>query len=346
MFGEEVGVGEKVGGRVILERSLSDTPSLSLKNGENQFTIQLATNQGEARNRARFIYRMEGFSDKWVTTDETNPNITFLSLPSGDYTLWVKIVNSDGTIGTQLSKLDISIAPPFYLSWWAYAIYIAILLALAFYYNRRQVNRLRLTKLKMEKEKNKKIEDERNKLYTSITSDLTEPFEKTFESIDKLMKDENDDVKYEQESQILSNVERLLGLIDRSFAMAKQERMVASSLRDTVVPDLDEKLVKDATDYVEANLSNSDITVETMAAALAMSRVQLYKRLLAVTGVTPSEFIRNIRLHHAEQYLRNGQYTVNEVSYKVGFGNPRYLSKYFKEKYGIMPSQYKGDAGK
>lgn len=342
MFGEEVEVGSEVSGRVVLERALSETKQLVLNNYENQFTLQLATNQGVARNRARFAYKLEGFSDKWITTDESNPNVTFMSLPSGSYTLVVKIVNSDGTIGSQESRLDIIIEPPFYLSWWAYTLYILILGALGYYYHSKQSNRIRLAKLKMENEKNKKIEDERNKLYTSITSDLSEPFERTFASIDKLMKDENDDVRYEQETEILSNVERLLGLIDRSFAIAKRERMVASSLRDTEVPDLDAKLIKDATDYVEANLSNSDITVETMAAALCMSRVQLYKRLLSLTGSTPSEFIRNIRLHHAEQYLRSGQYNVNEVSYKVGFGNPRYLSKYFKEKFGVMPSQYRG----
>lgn len=342
MFGEDVGVGEKVSGRVVLKRTLSELDALDLKSDENHFTIQLATNQGVARNRAHFIYRLEGFSDRWVTTDENNPNITFMSLPSGSYTLVAKIVNSDGSISADESKLDITIEPPFYLSWWAYTIYAVILGLLVYYYHRKQSNRLRLEKLKMETDKNKKIEDERNRLYTSITSDLTEPFEKTFASIDKLMKDETDDVRYEQETEVLSNVERLLELIDRSLSLAKRERMAASSLRNAQVPDMDAKLVQDATDYVETNLSNTDITVETMAAALCMSRVQLYKRLLSITGTTPSEFIRNIRLHHAEQYLRSGQYTVNEVSYKVGFGNPRYLSKYFKEKYGVMPSKYRG----
>jgi len=342
MFGEEVGVGEEMSGRVILSRALSETLQLSLKNNENQFTIQLASNEGLARNRARFIYRLEGFSNKWITTDESNPNITFMSLPSGSYTLVAKMVNSDGSIGSRESRLDINIAPPFYLSWWAYTLYIIVLIALALYYHRKQTNRLRLAKLKMENEKNKKIEDERNKLYTSITSDLTQPFEQAFACIDSLMKDEQDEARYEKECELLSQVERLLGLIDRNIAIAKKERLVASSLRDAEVPDLDAKLVQDATNYVEENLSNSDITVETMAAALCMSRVQLYKRLLSVTGIAPSEFIRNIRLHHAEQYLRSGQYTVNEVSYKVGFSSPRYLSKYFKEKYGVMPSQYRG----
>ena len=78
-----------------------------------------------------------------------------------------------------------------------------------------------------------------------------------------------------------------------------------------------------------------------MAKALGMSRVQLYKRLLPVRGSTPIEFIRQIRLRRAEQLLRESQLTVSEVAYSVGFNNPRYFSKYFKEMYGVMPSQYK-----
>ena len=78
-----------------------------------------------------------------------------------------------------------------------------------------------------------------------------------------------------------------------------------------------------------------------MAKELGMSRVQLYKRLLPVTGSTPIEFIRQIRLRRAEQLLRESQLSVSEVAYSVGFNNPRYFSKYFKEMYGVMPSQYK-----
>ena len=107
------------------------------------------------------------------------------------------------------------------------------------------------------------------------------------------------------------------------------------------ITSVDEKLVKDATEYVEQHLDDTTVSVETMSDVLNMSRVHLYKRLLSVTGNTPSEFIRLIRLRHAEQLLRESQMSVSEVAYKVGFNNPRYFSKYFKEMYGVMPSQYK-----
>lgn len=112
-------------------------------------------------------------------------------------------------------------------------------------------------------------------------------------------------------------------------------------IRQIEITSLDEKLVQDATTYVEDHINNPDLSVETLSEAMNMSRVHLYKKLLSLTGNTPSEFIRLIRLQHAEQLLRQSQLSIAEISYKVGFNNPRYFSKYFKEMYGMMPSQYK-----
>jgi YesN/AraC family two-component response regulator len=107
------------------------------------------------------------------------------------------------------------------------------------------------------------------------------------------------------------------------------------------ITSLDEKLVQDATTYVEDNINNPELSVESLSEAMNMSRVHLYKKLLMLTGSTPSEFIRLIRLRRAEQLLCQSQLSVAEISYMVGFNNPRYFSKYFKEMYGMMPSQYK-----
>ena len=120
----------------------------------------------------------------------------------------------------------------------------------------------------------------------------------------------------------------------------KQE-LIEPKIKQVEITSVDQQMVNVATKYVEDNLDNTDISVETLSAELNMSRVQLYKRLLSVTGTTPSEFIRNIRLQHAEQLLRQSQQGVSEIAYQVGFNNPRYFSKYFTEMYGVTPSQYK-----
>ena len=71
-----------------------------------------------------------------------------------------------------------------------------------------------------------------------------------------------------------------------------------------------------------------------------MSRVAVYKRLFALTGKTPIEFIRSVRLQRAAQLLEKSQMTIAEVAYETGFNNPKYFSKYFKTQYGVLPSAY------
>ena len=97
------------------------------------------------------------------------------------------------------------------------------------------------------------------------------------------------------------------------------------------ITSLDEKLIAQAIEYVEKNIDRSELSVEELSRELGMSRVHLYKKLTAITGRSPVEFIRIIRLKRAAQMLRESQLNVSEIAYSVGFNNPKYFSRYFKE---------------
>ncbi|WP_229969501.1 hybrid sensor histidine kinase/response regulator transcription factor [Pontibacter harenae] len=118
------------------------------------------------------------------------------------------------------------------------------------------------------------------------------------------------------------------------------EKKISVQSSEEQIVSLDDKLVQNAIRVVEENLSDPDFSVELMSKELGMSRVHLYKKLLAITGTSPVEFIRKIRLQHAAQLLEKSQLTVAEVAYKVGFNNRKYFTKYFKEEYQILPSAY------
>lgn len=109
---------------------------------------------------------------------------------------------------------------------------------------------------------------------------------------------------------------------------------------DITITSLDEKLIKKAVMYVENNISRCELSVEELSRELGMSRVHLYKKLMSITGKSPIEFIRVIRLKRAAQLLRESQQNVSEIAYQVGFNNPKYFSKYFKEEFGVLPSAY------
>lgn len=96
--GQEVVVGEKIDGRVILDEALDVCREFSLA-FDDEFTVEMASNSGEAHNRSRFVYKMAGYNDVWRKTEEVNPNITYMSLRAGSYYLCVRMLNDDGTFG-------------------------------------------------------------------------------------------------------------------------------------------------------------------------------------------------------------------------------------------------------
>ena len=80
-------------------------------------------------------------------------------------------------------------------------------------------------------------------------------------------------------------------------------------------------------------------SVEQIAEAMGMSRANIYRRMVAATGNTPSEFIKIVRLRHAERLLMQSGLTISEICYEVGFTSPRYFSKCYKEFFGYVPSK-------
>ncbi len=326
----------------IMERPMQKVPEkLSLEYSENYFTICLATDKVDVHNRSRFAYRLRGFNDQWLYTDDIKPDVSYTGLPSGSYTFEAHILEDDGTLSEEKCSLKIYISAPWYRSWWMNTIYLLLIAGLVWWLYRRNENKLRLERMKMERDNRHEIEELRQRFQDNISDELRQPFRNTFESLNRMMQRETDEQRYEEEQQVFGHVENLLEQVNKLAENSSAENKLKPQIREMEITSLDEKLVQDATNYVEDNLDNADISVETMAEALAMSRVHLYKKLTAITDLTPSEFIRQIRLRHAEQLLLKSQLSVAEVAYKVGFNNPRYFSKYFKEMYGMMPSEYK-----
>ena len=127
---------------------------------------------------------------------------------------------------------------------------------------------------------------------------------------------------------------------------AKQRGYIEPEPEEIAITPLDEKLIANAISYVEKNISRSNLSVEELSRELGMSRAHMYKKMLQITGKTPIEFIRIIRLKRAAQLLRVSQQNVSEIAYQLGFNNPKYFSRYFKEEFGVLPSAYQEMEGK
>ncbi len=112
-------------------------------------------------------------------------------------------------------------------------------------------------------------------------------------------------------------------------------------IEERTVVSVDRKFVDKVTAFIEENIIESDLNVEQIANAMGMSRANLYRRMVSATGSTPSEFIKIVRLRHAERLLMQSGLTISEICYEVGFSSPRYFSKCYKELYGYLPSEAK-----
>ncbi|WP_114792682.1 response regulator [Niabella yanshanensis] len=110
---------------------------------------------------------------------------------------------------------------------------------------------------------------------------------------------------------------------------------------DTITTNaLDRDLLDRALNCVNGNLANTEYTVEKFSADMHMDRTGLYRKLMALTGQSPRDFIRTIRLNKAAELLSHPNAIVSQVAEEVGFSSVSYFSKSFQEKFGVSPSQY------
>ena len=105
----------------------------------------------------------------------------------------------------------------------------------------------------------------------------------------------------------------------------------------------EEVLVAKLLKAIEAHIADEDYGVEQLASDVALSRTNLYGKLRNMLGISPADFIRNVRLKRAAQLLiDNPTLSINEVSVRVGFSTPRNFSTQFKKMFGVLPSEYRG----
>ena len=201
--------------------------------------------------------------------------------------------------------LDIVIRPPLWRMWWAYLIYIIVIVALVWYflhtYQSQRQMRLRIDELLRERERP----------VPSVASSETV-------------------VETEAETSAESSVEP-----------QEELQQAEASLPPKEISPADRRFLEKALSCIDRNMANTEYSIEAFASDMAMERSTLYRRLQSVMGQGPLEFVRTIRLKHAAELLRSGRYSVTEVSELVGYNTPRYFAKHFREMYGVRPGEYR-----
>ncbi len=116
--------------------------------------------------------------------------------------------------------------------------------------------------------------------------------------------------------------------------------------KDIAVTSADEKFLYRVSNVIEKHIADYNFTIDNFARETGMSRMQLHRKLNAVTGQAASDYIRNFRLKRAANLLKGKHGNIGEIAYDVGFNNPSYFSECFKKLFGVLPSEYVRDSAK
>ncbi|HMV10309.1 MAG TPA: helix-turn-helix domain-containing protein [Cyclobacteriaceae bacterium] len=130
-------------------------------------------------------------------------------------------------------------------------------------------------------------------------------------------------------------------LTSQNEELSEKYKQAITGTYSDPVESVDQRLLRKALEVVEKNIADPDFNVEKMAEKMAMSRVNLHRKMKTITGFAPSEFIRNVRLKRAANLLRNHADSVSQIGYSVGFEDQSYFSKTFKREFGVSPSEYR-----
>jgi len=137
---------------------------------------------------------------------------------------------------------------------------------------------------------------------------------------------------------LLSKIRNILS--QQEYMRKTYQKQVDVTPTEMQVDSPDELFMKKVLLLIDSNISNPNFSVEELSSEVFVSRYTLYKKILAMTGKTPNELVRSMRLKRAAQLLETGHLTISQICHKVGFKSQKYFVKSFKAEFNTIPSRY------
>ena len=293
--------------------ALQRIKKMALRYDENNIVLQLTDLPFDHLPSMVYAYKLEGIDHDWQYLNKNNLDITYNGLPHGRYRLAVHSVDGEGHIGCKVYGVDILISPPWYLCTWAKIVYALFLIFLLIGVMKFVWVRKRLFEERQQKAAILQQVDARMNFFTRLADDLRAAVDRR------------------SFSDILTLTNSYLGI--------KADEPVAEKAEPMLSP-ADQRLLKEINEVIERSMINSDFNVTTLQEQLGMGGKQLYRKMKALTGKTPVEYIRAMRMSKASAMLKEGRFSVAEVMYTVGFTNSGYFSKCFSKAFGMTPTEY------
>ena len=123
-------------------------------------------------------------------------------------------------------------------------------------------------------------------------------------------------------------------------ALLEKKEYISLEPAPIVITQKDKVFLEKVIEIVEQNMENSEFNIDSVAETIGMGRSTFYRKFKSLTDLAPVEFVRDMRLQRAKQYLDAGEKSISVIAYTVGFNNAKYFSTCFKERYNISPTEY------
>jgi signal transduction histidine kinase/DNA-binding response OmpR family regulator/streptogramin lyase len=226
LFNEPIGLATKTV-ESPLTQSLNHTDKITLSYKNFWFSLAFASSNFNDAQSIRYAYKLEGFADQWITTDNKSRVATFTSLPADDYTLKIKTSNPDGSWSEQHRSLQITVTPPWWFTWKAYTLYVLLVLAefYAFFHYRTKSLHKKANELeKGVKQRTATINQlmaQKERMFTNISHEFKTPLTLILNPLTAILQDP-DAKKYDRKlSMMKRNGQRLLRMVDQLLEISK-----------------------------------------------------------------------------------------------------------------------------
>lgn len=289
----------------VMECPVGDCRKFSLSYVDAAFRLEFSLLDFASAGGVIFEYRIEG-ERRWQQTPKGENAIAFNHLAPGTYHLEVRGL-SEG-VYTPIETFVIEVRPPWWRSTIAYILYVLLLIGTivgsALFYRR-----------------NIQYQLDKEKLHFLMSAINTQDTPLTL-----------DDMKRAINSFVQSR--------KHQRSLYGNSALMADKLELPAVQGNDEALMERIVQSVNRHLGDSDFSVEQLCDEAAISRAHLHRKMKEMTGLSVTEFIRNIRLEQAARLLREQKLNITQVAYTVGFSNLGYFSTIFRKHFGVSPRSY------
>ena len=303
-------------------RPILNRQTLTIDRNQRNLTIRFAALDYSDHFLTEYAYCLDD-AEEWNYIGAT-PRISFNQLSPGMHTLRVRSTNADGVWGSQEATLYLDVTPTLWERTW---VRIAVLLLTIIFSTAAILDYIRYRQKNREREKRlENILQQYRELQQTVGT--VENGELRTESCD-MSKDCNSSEQSNHTSQ---------------FSVHSSQLNTSPHhyrLETPHVIDEDQQMMQQLMKFIEEHVDDDGLRIDDMAQAVGLGRSVFYERLKALVGVSPIDFLRQLRMQRAKELIKRSSMNVSQVAYAVGFTDPKYFTKCFKKETGMTPSEYR-----